>query len=186
MNEPVPMRPDDATAFANHTPETNGVKRGSAPGQQEETSQGKPVAAFRFRLGATTLALSLRVVKAVAEQRTVCAVPYRHNAAFLGLVTYAGDVLPCCSLAKILGIATEVTVPAQKARLIILEERPGERWAFPADAVLGVASGRLEARNVPAEVSTEWAEHILVDESGAAVNLLKPETLFARFAQAVG
>ena len=152
------------------------------------TRDAQRTSALRFRLGAMTLAIPSRVVKAVAERRKVCAVPYRRHTAFLGLVAYGGDILPCCSIARLLGAAEFDTAPATErdARTIILEERAGERWAFPVDAVLGIVSGTLEVATAASALSSEWTEHALRDDSGVCVELLRPDTVFARFARAVG
>ena len=94
-----------------------------------------------FRIAELPLAISSRWVKAVTPPLVVCPVPHRDNTAFLGLVAYAGEIIPCCSLARILGAADSTA--GNEARTIVLEQRPGERWAFPVDAVMAISPGTL-------------------------------------------
>jgi len=156
----------------------------------EETRRKDSV--LEFRIATMHLAVSSRWVKAVAAPLVLCPVPHRDNTAFLGLVAYAGEVIPCCSLARMLGAADSTA--GNDARTIVLEERPGERWAFPVDAVLGINSGSLHDRvaayhtsedsPMPIQLSTEWSDCLFEDERGNRLDVLRPETLFLRLQRA--
>jgi len=152
----------------------------------EETRRKDSV--LEFRIATLHLALSSRWVKAVAAPLVVCPVPHRDNTAFLGLVAYAGEVIPCCSLARMLGAADSTA--GNDARTIVLEESPGERWAFPVDEVLAISSGTLHDRHAsenPAsstQLETEWSDCLFEDERGNKLNVLRPETLFQRLQRA--
>ena len=142
-----------------------------------------------FRIAELPLAIASRWVKAVTPALVVCPVPHRDNTAFLGLVAYAGEIIPCCSLARILG-AADSTV-GDEARTIVLEQRPGERWAFPLDAVVGVTPGTLHPQpgasgteGSNAQLSSEWSESLFEDERGHRIDALRPETLFHRLQRA--
>jgi len=142
---------------------------------------------LEFRIADLPLAIASRWVKAVSPPLTVCPVPHRDNTAFLGLVAYAGEVIPCCSLARILGAAD--STQGKEARTIVLEQRIGERWAFPVDAVLGVSTGTLHHRTDatvehPGQLGTQWSDSIFEDDRGRKIDVLRPETLFQRLQRA--
>ena len=140
---------------------------------------------LEFRIAKLPLAIASRYVKAVATPLVVCPVPHRDNTAFLGLVAFAGEVIPCCSLARILGAAD--STKGTEARTIVLEQRPGERWAFPVDAVLGVSTGKLHDRaqeGGTGQLGKEWSDCLFEDERGQMIDTLRPETLFQRLQRA--
>lgn len=92
-----------------------------------------------FQLGELRLALPTRIASAVAPILHIARIPHRSGTVLLGLAAFRGDILPCCSLRKLLDIPQE---PEEKqtgaARMLILEESPGVRWACPIDGVLGI------------------------------------------------
>jgi chemotaxis signal transduction protein len=141
---------------------------------------------LEFRIGSLPLAIASRYVKAVTTPLIVCPVPHRDNTAFLGLVAFSGDIIPCCSLARILGAAD--STKGAEARTVVLEQRPGERWAFPVDAVLGVSTGTVHDRNDhtndAGELGKEWSDCLFEDERGQMLDALRPETLFQRLQRA--
>jgi len=142
---------------------------------------------LEFRIASLPLAIASRYVKAVTSPLVVCPVPHRDNTAFLGLVAFAGDIIPCCSLARILGAAD--STKGAEARTIVLEQRPGERWAFPVDAVLGVSTGVLHDRQVEqtkgaGQLGRDWSDCLFEDERGQMIDTLRPETLFQRLQRA--
>ena len=141
---------------------------------------------LEFRIANLPLAISARWVKAVTPPLIVCPVPHRDNTAFLGLVAYGGEVIPCCSLARILGAAD--SAEGHEARTIVLEQRPGERWAFPVDSVLGVSTGTVHDRRHETagagQLGSEWSDYLFEDERGRKIDTLRPETLFQRLQRA--
>ena len=142
---------------------------------------------LEFRIADLPLAIASRWVKAVSPPLTVCPVPHRDNTAFLGLVAYAGEVIPCCSLARILGAAD--STHGTETRTIVLEQRVGVRWAFPVDAVLGVSTGTLHGKSTAGsgdggQLDIEWSDYLFEDERGRRIDSLRPETLFLRLQRA--
>ena len=151
-----------------------------------ETTERKE-SMLEFRIASLPLAIASRYVKAVTSPLIVCPVPHRDNTAFLGLVAFSGDIIPCCSLARILGAAD--STKGSEARTIVLEQRPGERWAFPVDAVLGVSTGVLHDRQVEqtkgaGQLGRDWSDCLFEDERGQMIDTLRPETLFQRLQRA--
>lgn len=147
------------------------------------------ISVLEFRIANLELAVSLHWVKAVTDRLALCPVPHRDNTAFLGLVAFGGDVIPCCSLARILGAAD--SIQSGDARTIVLEERPGERWAFPVDAVLGVSRRSMETEHETdkakgtTQLAAEWRELAYQDDRNVTIEMLRPETLFQRFGRAI-
>ncbi|MEO6922811.1 MAG: chemotaxis protein CheW [Bryocella sp.] len=139
---------------------------------------------LEVRLGEMQLAIASRYVKAVTEALIICPVPHRSNTAFLGLVAFGGEVIPCVSLVRILGAADAIT--GTDARTIVLEDRPGERWAFMVHAVLGVSTGAIRARSEEqvSGLGHDWSECVFDDEHGRLIEILKSETLFQRLKRA--
>ena len=138
---------------------------------------------LEFQIADLPLAISSRWVKAVSPTLQVCPVPHRSNTAFLGLVAFAGEIIPCCSLARILGAAD--SVKGAEARTIILEERPGERWAFPVDAVIGVSRGTLHPKESEgSRLGSAWSDYMFEDERSQKIDALRPATMFERLQRA--
>jgi chemotaxis signal transduction protein len=122
-----------------------------------------------FRVGAAHFALTAAVVRSITPPPPLCRLPQYVDSPFLGLVSIAGEIIPCCSLGRMLGIP-ESMGNAPTRRLLVLEERPGELWAFHADEVLAVAQGTEHAASEDAEMSAEEAEHTdRADRNAAAL-----------------
>jgi len=131
-----------------------------------------------FELGGLRLALPTRVASAVAPVLHIARIPHRSGTVLLGLAAFRGDILPCCSLARILDL-TALPTEAATARTLILQESPGRLWAVPIDAVLGV---RIVATDVPSEptnapINHQWLSGTFHDDAGA-FHLLDDEVLF--------
>ena len=135
-----------------------------------------------FQLGEVRLALPARVAAGVAPVLHIARVPHRSGTVLLGLVAFRGDILPCCSLRRILDLA-ESEGDAGTARTLILEESPGRRWAVPIDAVLGVRTQQGEGLGVPPPLAAHWVQGSFADEAGE-FHLLDPEVLFRQIALA--
>jgi chemotaxis-related protein WspD len=110
-----------------------------------------------FQLGDLRLALPVRIASAVAPVLHIARVPHRSGTVLLGLVAFRGDILPCCSLARLLDVS-QVPVQAQSntARTLILEESPGRLWAVPIDGVLGVRESSLQTSEEAAAPAAKW------------------------------
>lgn len=131
-----------------------------------------------FQLGGLRLALPTRIASAVAPVLHIARIPHRSGTVLLGLTAFRGDILPCCSLARILDLKeTAESGTAANPRMMILEESPGRMWAVPIDAVLGVRTA-IEVESEAQEVLAEqWVRGTFEDESGRVL-LLDHEVLF--------
>jgi chemotaxis-related protein WspD len=110
-----------------------------------------------FQLGELRLALPTRVASGVAPVLHIARIPHRSGTVLLGLAAYRGDILPCCSLAKLLDVPQK---PEEKqagaARTLILEESPGVRWACPIDGVLGMRIIGSQPAAQAAPIAAHW------------------------------
>lgn len=88
-----------------------------------------------FQLGQMRLALPTTTAFAVSPVLHIARIPHRSGTVLLGLVAFRGDIIPCCSLARLLDVARNET---GAARMLILEEGPGRLWAVPIDAMVGI------------------------------------------------
>ena len=129
-----------------------------------------------FQVGELRLALPARVAAGVAPVLHIARVPHRSGTVLLGLVAFRGDILPCCSLRRILDLA-ESEADTGTARTLILEESPGRRWAVPIDAVLGVRTQQGEGLAIAPPIAAQWLQGSFADEAGV-FHLLNPEVLF--------
>jgi chemotaxis-related protein WspD len=129
-----------------------------------------------FRLGGLQLALPTRVASAVAPVLHIARIPHRSGTVLLGLAAFRGDILPCCSLSRILDLP-EGSEQAATARTLILEESPGRRWAAPIDGVLGVRTRRGAASDAAAPIAGHWVQGSFADDVGV-YHLLDAEVLF--------
>ena len=133
-----------------------------------------------FQLGELRLALPTRIASAVAPVLHIARIPHRSGTVLLGVVAFRGEILPCCSLSRILDLPSSNKQSAA-GRTLILEESAGRRWAVPIDGVLGVRSGAAEYAN-PASIAEhsiaeQWLHGSVADESGV-FHLLDHEVLF--------
>jgi chemotaxis signal transduction protein len=137
-----------------------------------------------FQIGDIRLALPTRVASAVAPVLHIARIPHRSGTVLLGLAAFRGEILPCCSLARILEIPQSgESTDAATARTLILEETPTRRWAAPIDGVLGVRTATGEAADVVAPIGSAWIENSFEDHTGA-FHLLDSEVLFRQIALA--
>src|SRR5271169_4840250 len=130
-----------------------------------------------FQLGELRLALPARVAAAVAPVLHIARIPHRGGTVVLGLAAFRGEILPCCSLARLLDVPQ---VDSGASRTLILEECLGRRWAAPIDEIIGVRSMPDEpARQdvVSALLAAHWLAGSFDDEAGA-FHLLDSEVLF--------
>jgi len=130
-----------------------------------------------FQLGELRLALPTRYASAVAPVLHIARIPHRSGTVLLGLAAFRGEILPCCSLSRILDLPAAVEQSATTGRTLILEESAGRRWAIPIDGVLGVRPGAAEYTQHPAPIAAQWLHGSVVEESGI-FHLLDHEVLF--------
>jgi chemotaxis signal transduction protein len=129
-------------------------------------------------LGGVGFALPTRVAAAIAPTLHIARIPHRSGTVLLGLAAFRGDLLPCASLARLLGLEAR---PGGTARTLILEESPSRRWATPIDAVIGFRVVGVEtiARPLPldAPLDPQWITDSFSD-NGMVYYRLDHYTLF--------
>lgn len=134
-----------------------------------------------FRLGGEWLAISMAVVSEVLATAKIHTIPHRRLDVVFGIVNVRGELVPCASLAQILGSRAPADAPASATYRRFLVLQLGEaRFACPVDDVHGIH--RFEEHDIRPLPSTiekaaarfsrgvlAWNEH--------AVGLLDEETL---------
>jgi chemotaxis signal transduction protein len=143
-----------------------------------------------FQLCGLRLALPTRVAAAVAPVLHIARIPHRSGTVLLGLAAFRGDIMPCCSLARILDLKPDLKAAepdsqpeaaaeadVSTARTLILEESPGRAWAIPIDGVLGVAAASTELCLLQPPVAKHWLKGSFTD-AGGDFHLLDAEVLF--------
>jgi chemotaxis signal transduction protein len=127
-----------------------------------------------FQLGPLRLAVPTRVAFAVSPVLHIARIPQRSGTVLLGLVAFRGEILPCCSLARLLDVTQNET---GAARMLILQESPGRLWSVPIDAVVGirVASDHVSQQIVP--LAPHWISGSFDDDAGI-YHLLDNDNLF--------
>ncbi|MDF3058063.1 MAG: purine-binding chemotaxis protein CheW [Rariglobus sp.] len=130
--------------------------------------------AMVFRVGAEWLALPSAWVGEVAPVRAVHSLPHRKGRALDGLVNVRGELLPCFSLERVLGI--EASTGPSGARRLIVAGRGAHRLVFRADEVFGVLRYDAARRQVsPGRFAL--VKHLL-DWNGHSLGLLEAEALW--------
>jgi len=173
---------------ASSTPRTTGLfDRQMPPGYRDELRELESGSAagvtlragsiLLFQLGELRLALPTRVASAVAPVLHIARIPHRSGTVLLGVAAFRGEILPCCSLSRILDLPATVEQAATVGRTLVLEEPSGRRWAVPIDGVLGVRSGAVEYSDLPAAIAAQWIAGSVAEESGV-FHLLDHEVLF--------
>ena len=170
-------------------PQTAGLfDRPLPPGYRDELQalEAEPQAAVTrgagsmllFQLGEVRLALPTRVASAVAPVLHIARIPHRSGTVLLGLAAFRGEILPCCSLARILDLPSSAEqTESAAARTLILQEALGRSWAVPIDGVLGVRTGAVGPADIAAPIAAQWLQGRFQDEAGV-FHLLDPEVLF--------
>jgi len=130
-----------------------------------------------FQLGGLRLALPTRIASAVAPVLHIARIPHRSGTVLLGLAAFRGDILPCCSLARILDLPpppqNQAPPPTRN-----MPESPGRLWAVPIDAVLGVRIVATDVDSPPSgPLAAQWLRATFHDEAGD-FHLLDDELLF--------
>lgn len=108
-----------------------------------------------FALGNLRLALPTRVAFAVSPVLHIARIPHRSGTVLLGLVAFRGEMVPCCSLARLLDVARNET---GAARMLMLEESPGRLWAVPIDGVAGIRNMQEVDAQAPMPLSGQWLQ----------------------------
>ena len=153
--------------------------------RREETMEQRTLAVFLFRIGAEWLALPPSVFQEAAALRPIHPLPHRRGGAVLGLVNIRGELLPCVSLGRILGIEPQpATEHRQATGRLLVAASEGSRTVFPVDEIHGIERFRPEELGEsPATVarsSTPLARGVLPWRAGSA-GLLDAERLHDAF-----
>lgn len=127
-----------------------------------------------FQLGQQRLALPTKVATAVSPVLHIARIPHRSGTVLLGLVAFRGEVIPCCSLARLLDESRNET---GAARMLILEEAPGRLWAVPIDAMVGIRTTPELRAGESAPFDSKWVNGVF-DHRNREFYLLDHENLF--------
>lgn len=124
----------------------------------KETEIPGAISVVVFRLHDEFLALKTDVFIRALEPRPIHRVPFRTNRVLMGIVNVDGVLLPCLSVAEIVGLpvrAPEGSAAAEsRCRRLMVVGRGGARCVFPADEVLGVCRvAPTQLRKPPPTVS---------------------------------
>ncbi len=133
-----------------------------------------------FQLGGARLGLPTNIASAVAPILHIARIPHRSGTVLLGLVAFRGEILPCCSLARLLDLPQLQT---GTGRTLILEESSGRRWAVPIDSVLGVRIAGDDPATEVSPIGSQWLRGSFHDNIGD-FHLLDPDVLFRQIALA--
>jgi len=122
--------------------QSKGETEADAPVTGEDGAAARDISLVIFRLGTQWFALPTQVVREVTEVRTIRSIPRRNTEVLLGLVNLRGELQLCVSFNSLLGLESEQRRTRAKdrrgtARLVVIE-KGGDRWVFPADEVPGV------------------------------------------------
>jgi len=160
-----------------------------------ETPDPDSLGLMVFRVAGHWLALPSSCLDATLNPAPVRKVPHRGHRHFLGLVNAQGELQLCFTLEHLLDPHGAETTgnPAPTGtgrafpRLLVIKVR-GQRWAFPADEVLGIERqprARLQPPPAHLRLAPDHPVTALCELEGLRVSLLDPERLAARFAEAV-
>jgi chemotaxis-related protein WspD len=149
----------------------------------------KPAAANRtsvliFRVDDEWLALPTPAVQEIAEHRAIHGLPHRRHGVVLGLVNIRGELLPCVSLGRVLGLTHGVSLDKLRTfydRLLVAVWE-GKRLVFPAHEMRGIHRFAPEDLTQPPTTITKAAFTFtrgLITWQNTLVGLLEPELLFS-------
>ncbi len=157
---------------------------------RKDAGKVETVSIIVFRLGEELLALKTIFFQEAAEEAVPHSIPLRTGEVFKGIVNVNGELILCVSVAALLGITAEEDGSANRKvypRLVVVS-RDGQRFAFPADEVIGVHRFLLaDLQELPATVSRSiraltagilpWQER--------TVGLLEEEKFFAALSRSL-
>ena len=108
-------------------------------GKEEVETPGTNFVAI-FRLKNEWLALKTVCLQEVTQVRQVHYVPFRTSNVFMGLVNIHGVLVPCISLADILGLTGDVVESSKHAiyKRLVVVKKDRELFVFPVDEMLGI------------------------------------------------
>jgi chemotaxis-related protein WspD len=108
---------------------------------RKDAGKVETVSMIVFRLREELLALKTVFFQEAAEAAIPHGIPLRTGEVFKGVVNINGELILCVSAAALLGITAEEGEGASDRKVyprLVVVSRDGQRFAFPADEVLGV------------------------------------------------
>ncbi len=152
----------------------------------------KPSSVVVFRLGHEKLAISAQAFHQVYESQPFHRIPHMRSPGVLGLANLAGEIQLCVSLAQILGITQDrcdgmKTSRSIYSRIAVIVQQD-QRWAFPADEILGVhrySSTLIQAPPSTVAKSSKPFTTGLINYHGDIVGLLDESKLFEALKRSV-
>ncbi|MGQ4647054.1 chemotaxis protein CheW [Lyngbya aestuarii] len=150
--------------------------------KQEENASITSVSIFR--LGREWLALAAPVFTQVTQPSPVHTLPHRSNKILVGVVSIRGEIQICISLSALLELETvapERSVSPIIYKRMVMIEKEGSRWVFPADEIYGMHQiDQTNLENVPATVSqaTGTFTKAMINWQDKSVSYLDDELLF--------
>jgi chemotaxis signal transduction protein len=187
VNPNTPVTAEDRYAdrralFAHMQPEGYADEMAEVLARVPEEEPGSTASMLVFRLAGLTLALPSRMLAAVSRSLVPYPLPHRRSGPVLGLVAHRGEVIPCCSLARLMGVADAAASGAQ-ARTLILQDEHHKLWAIPVDAVLSISTGAVrQDADAPAG---DWMHGVFDDVHGLTAQVLKADHLMKRMKRAI-
>lgn len=173
---------DRRAVFAHRPPEGYADEMAEMLARVPEEEPGFTASMLVFRLAGLTLALPSRMLAAVSRALAPYPLPHRRSGPVLGLVAHRGEVIPCCSLARLMGVADAAASGAQ-ARTLILQDEHHKLWAIPVDAVLSISTGAVRQE---ADAHTgEWMHGVFDDVHGLTAQVIRGDHLMERMKRAI-
>jgi chemotaxis-related protein WspD len=114
-------------------------------GEKEAETPGT-IAVVICRAGKEWLALAALRFLRIMNLRHIHTIPFRSGPVFLGLVNIDGELVPCMSLSRIIGLPDSEQKEESPGNRLALVELKGEHFALLADEILEIR------RIVPSEI----------------------------------
>jgi len=129
--------------------------------KQQQISQTVSVVVLRVK--SEWLALSIQYFQEAFEPRPVHTVPFRSNEILRGLVNVNGELVPCISLANLLGLTDEKEAATGRrnspGRMVVVDKGK-DRVVFAADEILGVRQFAPELATKPPSTVSKCPESV--------------------------
>ena len=186
-NPATPVTSEDRYAdrralFAHQPPEGYADEMSEVLARVPEQDPDFTASMLVFRMAGLTLALPSRMLAAVSRSLAPYPLPHRRSGPVLGLVAHRGEVIPCCSLARLMGVA-DAAASGADARTLILQDEHHKLWAIPVDAVLSISTGAVRSEAVTH--TGEWVEGVFEDVHGLTAQVLSGGHLMERMKRAI-
>jgi chemotaxis-related protein WspD len=151
--------------------------------EKRKPAGGARISAVIFRVDREWLALPTQAFQEVAEHCPIHSIPHRRHGVLLGLVNIRGELLPCVSVGRLLGLESGASPERLRAfhNRLLVTLWDGKRLAFPADDVHGICRIQAEELTPPpatvAKAASTFTQGLFAWQ-GRMVGLLEPELFF--------